>query len=321
MVNISELLPEQPNIFHLNKFLVILLGPTAVGKTALSVKLASHFNSEIISADSRQFYKELVIGTAPPGPEELKTVKHHLIGTLPITEYYNVYRFGQDVSAILEKIFHQYNIAFMVGGSGLYIDAVCKGIDDIPDPDSELRDELNNIFTTSGIQALRDQLKILDPAGYEKIDIANHKRIIRALEVCITTGKPYSSFLKNKVPDRPYNILKIGLRRDREELNHIINKRVDQMIQNGLENEAKMLYPFRHLNSLQTVGYREFFDYFEAKISFEDAIEKIKTNTRRYAKKQMTWFSRDKDISWFHPAEFDSILEFIKTNISSHSKS
>ena len=294
------------------KHLVIITGPTAVGKTAVSIELARHFHAEIISADSRQFYKELIIGTAAPTPEELNAVRHHLVGMLSVTENYNVYRFEKDAVGILEKLFTTHDMVFMVGGSGLYIDAVCNGIDEIPDPDMELRNELNATYETLGIQPLRQQLMLLDPESYEKLDIANHKRIIRALEVCIATGKPYSSFLNRKSVTRPFNILKIGLKRERAELYESINKRVDIMIQSGLENEARSLYPFRHLNSLQTVGYRELFDYFDGKYSFPQAIEKIKTNTRRYAKKQMTWFERDQSISWFHPSESEKIFAHIK---------
>jgi len=301
-----------PPSFPSGKHLVIITGPTAVGKTSLTIQLAQHFHSEIISADSRQFYKELIIGTAAPTPEELKTIKHHLVGMLSITENYNVYRFEKDVISILEKLFIKNDIVFMVGGSGLYIDAVCNGIDEIPDPDMELRNKLNTTYETLGIQPLRQQLMLLDPESYEKLDIANHKRIIRALEVCIATGKPYSSFLNKKSISRPFNIIKIGLKRERAELYASINKRVDIMIQCGLENEARSLYPFRDLNSLQTVGYRELFDYFDGTYSLTEAIEKIKTNTRRYAKKQMTWFERDEKINWFHPSETEKILAHIK---------
>lgn len=310
--NLSENLMTSPPSFPSGKHLVIITGPTAVGKTSLTIQLAQHFHSEIISADSRQFYKELIIGTAAPTPEELKTIKHHLVGMLSITENYNVYRFEKDVISILEKLFIKNDIVFMVGGSGLYIDAVCNGIDEIPDPDMELRNKLNTTYETLGIQPLRQQLMLLDPESYEKLDIANHKRIIRALEVCIATGKPYSSFLNKKSISRPFNIIKIGLKRERAELYASINKRVDIMIQCGLENEARSLYPFRDLNSLQTVGYRELFDYFDGTYSLTEAIEKIKTNTRRYAKKQMTWFERDEKINWFHPSETEKILAHIK---------
>jgi len=292
--------------------MVIIAGPTAVGKTTLAIQLAQHFNTEIISADSRQFYKELNIGTAAPLPEELSMVKHHLIGMLPLSAPYDVYRFENDVMHLSKTLFQQNNTVMLVGGSGLYINAVCHGIDEIPDPDPELRNELNTIFNTQGIKPLREQLMLLDSEYYKKTDISNHKRIIRALEVSITTGKPYSSFLNKKTVIRPFNIIKIGLKRDRNELNEIINKRVDLMIKRGLETEARSLYPFRKYNSLQTVGYKEFFDYFDGTCSREKAIEKIKTNTRRYAKKQMTWFARDKDFYWFHPRETEIIIDFIR---------
>jgi len=293
------------------KYLVVITGPTAVGKTSVAIEIAKHFKTEIISADSRQFYKELIIGTAAPTPEELKTVKHHLVGMLPVTENYNVYQFEKDVISFLEKLFIKNDIVFMVGGSGLYIDAVCNGIDEIPDPAPGLRHELNETFEKKGIEPLRDQLKLLDRETYENIDIANHKRIIRALEVCITTGKPYSAFLNKKNSVRPFNIIKIGLKRERSELNDIINRRVDSMINKGLEKEARDLYVYKDFNSLQTVGYKEFFDFFEGKCTFEKTIEKIKINSRRYAKKQMTWLSRDKNIAWFQPADIQKILDFI----------
>ncbi len=294
-----------------NKHLIIIAGPTGVGKTSLAIKLAQNFRTEIISADSRQFFREMNIGTAKPSPEEVGMVKHHLIDMLSISDNYNVFRFESDVLKILEDLFLTHQIVFMAGGSGLYIDAVCNGIDEIPDPAPELRAELNSTFEKKGILPLRKQLKLLDPEAYEKMDIANHKRIIRALEVCITTGKTYSSFLNKKNSMRPFNIIKIGLERERSELNKIINKRVDAMMANGLEDEARSLYPYRDFNSLQTVGYKELFEYFEEKYSREKAIEKIKTNTRRYAKKQMTWFARDKNILWFHPTETEKILELI----------
>ena len=303
-MGIQQLSPGQ-------KHLIIILGPTAVGKTSLAINLAQHFKTEIISADSRQFYREMTIGTAKPSPEELALVRHHLVGMLSISDYYNVFRFETEVMSLLENLFTMHHVVIMAGGSGLYIDTICHGIDHIPDPDEDLRNELNQIFLQQGIQPLRDRLKLLDYQAYQKIDLANPKRIIRALEVCLTTGRAYSSFLNNVNPDRPFNIIKIGLKRERKELYDRINRRVDNMVANGLAEEARTLYPYRDYNSLQTVGYRELFEHFDGSYPLETAIEKIKTNTRRYAKKQMTWFARDKDIHWFSPDEAESIKTFL----------
>jgi len=304
-----------PQPFSGQKHLIIILGPTAVGKTSLAIALAQHYHTEIISADSRQFYREMNIGTAKPSPDELEQVTHHLIGMLSISDYYNVFRFETEAMRLLGNLFTAHNIVFMAGGSGLYIDTICHGIDHIPDPDADLRNDLNNILLHQGIQPLRDRLKLLDYEAYQNTDLANPKRIIRALEVCLTTGRTYSSFLNNVSTQRPFNIIKIGLVRERKELYDRINRRVDEMIANGLAEEARSLYQYRDYNSLQTVGYRELFEYFNGSFSLETAIEKIKTNTRRYAKKQMTWFSRDKDIHWFSPEDYENILSFIAEQI------
>jgi len=298
------------------KHLIIILGPTAVGKTSLAINLAKHFKTEIVSADSRQFYREITIGTARPSPEELAQATHHLIGMLSISDYYNVFRFETEVISLLKNLFSTHHVVIMAGGSGLYIDAICNGIDHIPDTDEDLRNDLNNILLHQGIQPLRDQLKLLDSQAYQNIDLANPMRIIRALEVCLTTGRTYSSFLHNVSPHRPFNIIKVGLKRERKELYDRINHRVDEMIAKGLAEEARSLYQYRNYNSLQTVGYRELFEYFDGNYSMEKAIEKIKTNTRRYAKKQMTWFARDKDIHWFSPEDQESILSFIANQIT-----
>ncbi len=297
------------------KHLIIILGPTAVGKTSLAINLAKHFKTEIVSADSRQFYREITIGTARPSPEELAQATHHLIGMLSISDYYNVFRFETEVISLLKNLFSTHHVVIMAGGSGLYIDAICNGIDHIPDTDEDLRNDLNNILLHQGIQPLRDRLKLLDSQAYQNIDLANPMRIIRALEVCLTTGRTYSSFLHNVSPHRPFNIIKVGLKRERKELYDRINHRVDEMIAKGLAEEARSLYQYRNYNSLQTVGYRELFEYFDGNYSMEKAIEKIKTNTRRYAKKQMTWFARDKDIHWFSPEDYENILSFIAEQI------
>jgi tRNA dimethylallyltransferase len=297
-----------------SKTLIVIIGPTAVGKTTVAIEIARLLNTEIISADSRQFYKELNIGVASPSLLELSQAKHHFIGNLSITENYNVSRYETEALKCLDTIFENQNKAILVGGSGLYIDAVCKGIDDLPDPEEELRMEIKELFTNNGIDALRAQLKILDPEYYNQVDLANPKRIMRALEVCLTTGKPYSSLRVNQQKPRHFNIVKIGIHRQREKLYEIINQRVDLMIENGLLEEAKELYPYKELNSLNTVGYKELFAYFDKELTLEEAITKIKVNSRRYAKRQLTWFRKDENIHWFNADEKDLIYSFITEN-------
>jgi tRNA dimethylallyltransferase len=291
-----------------SKTLIVLLGPTAVGKTRFGISLAKKLCTEIISADSRQFYKELKIGSAPPSDIELSEIKHHFIGHLSIEDYYNVARYETDALRCIENIFLKNEFAIMVGGSGLYIDAVCKGIDELPDLDESLREKLNLQLKNEGVESLRLQLKLLDPEFYSKTDISNSKRLIRALEVCLLTGKKYSEMRKNQNKIRNFNIIKIGLNREREELNTIINNRVDIMIEAGLVDEARQLFQFRDLNALNTVGYKELFSFFDAEISLEKAIENIKTNTRRFAKRQMTWFRKDENIKWFQ-ADSEIIIQ------------
>jgi len=298
-----------------NKTLIVILGPTAIGKTALSIKLARHFNTEIISSDSRLLFKEMKIGTAVPSTEELNSVKHHFIGNLSISDYYNVSKFEKEALHKLDDIFLKNNLAIMVGGSGLYIDAVCKGIDDLPDPDKKLRHEINEIFKSSGIEALQKKLKELDPEYYLIVDLKNPKRLMRAIEVCLQTGKTYTSLRKNKSGKRDFNIIKIGLNCEREKLFERINLRVDKMINEGLFDEVKELYKHKNLNSLNTVGYKEIFDFLDNKTTFEQAIENIKTNTRRYAKRQLTWFKRDEEIKWFHPTEKNEIILYLSEKI------
>ncbi len=297
-----------------SKTLIVIIGPTAVGKTTVAIEIARLLNTEIISADSRQFYKELNIGVASPSLLELSQAKHHFIGNLSITENYNVSRYETEALKCLDTIFENQNKAILVGGSGLYIDAVCKGIDNLPDPEEELRKKIKEIFANEGIDALRAQLKILDPEYYNQVDLANPKRIMRALEVCLTTGKPYSSLRVNQQKPRHFNIVKIGIHRQREKLYEIINQRVDLMIENGLLEEAKELYPYKELNSLNTVGYKELFAYFDKELTLEEAITKIKVNSRRYAKRQLTWFRKDENIHWFNADEKDLIYSFITEN-------
>lgn len=280
------------------KKLIILLGPTGVGKTELSLQMAEELGTEIISCDSRQMYREMKIGTAAPTEEELKRVPHHFIGHLSIHDYYSCGRFEIDALAKCNELFQSHDTVIMTGGSMLYIDAVCKGIDDIPNIDEELRQSLLERYQNEGIENIRQELKILDPDYYKIVDLQNHKRIIHALEVCIQSGKPYSSFRSESVKKRPFTIEKIGLNRPREVLYNRINKRVDIMMENGLLEEAKSLYPFKGLNALNTVGYKELFNYFDGTWTLDFAIQMIKQNSRRYAKKQLTWFNRDPEIAW-----------------------
>ncbi len=293
--------------------LIVIAGPTAIGKTSAAISIAQQLNAEIISADSRQFYKELKIGTAAPTPEELAKVKHHFVGHLSVADYYNVSRFENDVLQFLKGYFENNRCAVMVGGSGLYIDAVCKGIDELPDPDEDLRNNLKKQINDGNLSSLIEQLKELDPEYYKKVDLKNPNRILRALEVCIMTGKPYSSLRNSKPKTRDFDIIKIGLNRPRAELVEIIHKRVDKMIETGLIEEVNSLTEFKHLNALNTVGYKEIFNYLDGKWSLDLAIEKIKTNTRRYAKRQMTWFGKDEEIEWFLPGETKRILKFIES--------
>lgn len=294
--------------------LVVITGPTASGKTALSIDVARHFGTEILSADSRQLYREMHIGTAVPGYDELMQVRHHFIHTLSISEYYNASMFEQDVLQTLECIFKHTRMAVLTGGSMMYIDAVCKGIDDLPVVDPQLRNELIALFEREGIEPLRIQLRLLDPDYYAEVDLQNPKRLLHALEICMMTGKPYSSFRTNTTRERPFHILKIGLNPPRDLLYRNINQRVDDMVMQGLEEEARSLYPHRQNNALNTVGYREWFDHFDGLVSREEAIEKIKSNTRRYARKQLTWFRRDKDIRWFDPSEYKDVIPYIQHN-------
>jgi tRNA dimethylallyltransferase len=292
--------------------LLALIGPTGIGKTDLSISLAKHFGTEIVSADSRQIYRELYAGTAPPSPQQLGEVKHHFIGSHSIFDSYTAGRYETDALETVGKLFETAGYVWLVGGSGLYIDAVCRGIDDIPGADAELRESLVQQYETEGIESLRFQLMRLDPNICNTIDIRNPRRVIRALEACVIAGKPYSSMRKNCGKPRPFSIIKIGLTTDRELLYRRINARVDAMIDAGLEKDAEKLYPFRELNALKTVGYSELFDRFDGRTGRDESIELIKRNTRRYAKRQLTWFARYPEIKWFHPDDFDGIVRFIQ---------
>jgi tRNA dimethylallyltransferase len=295
----------------MRNFLIVILGPTGVGKSDLSVKIASHFNTEIISADSRQFYREMTIGTAVPDENQLRTVKHHFIKFLSVKDYFSSSLFERAVLELLPHLFIKNRIVVMTGGSGMYIDAVCKGIDDIPDIDPAIREKYNEKYVAEGIESLRRELKLVDPDYYAKVDLRNPKRIIRALEIFESTGKSYSQFLTKRGAVRDFCLIKIGIEREREDLYGRINSRVDKMIENGFENEVRGLIELRELNPLKSVGYREFFDFFEGKISREKAIELIKRNSRRYAKRQITWWSRDKEIIWFNPEKKEEIIKYI----------
>jgi len=293
------------NYHSANNFLIIITGPTAIGKTYVAIKMATHFNTEIISADSRQFYKEMSIGTAVPSKVELQNIKHHLIQFLSVSDYYNVSRFEKDSLEILQNLFSNHSCAIAVGGSGMYIDTLCYGIDELPDPDNELRQRIANDYKTHGLDFLKNKLKELDPAYYETADLSNPNRIMRAIEVCLQTGNTYTSLRRNKRKKRGFEIIKIGLNQERAVL-------FDRINADGLLDEAKNLIKYRNLNALNTVGYKEMFAHFDDTFTLEQAIEKIKTNTRRYAKRQLTWFKRDKEINWFNPDDLNKIVCFVE---------
>lgn len=298
-------------------FLIVVVGPTAIGKTALSIKIANYYNSDILSADSRQFYNEMQVGTAVPEPEELEAANHHFIQNRSIFENYNVGDFEVDALNCLQTLFAEHNIQVMVGGSGLYVNAVVNGLDNFPKVDGKIRDELNARLASEGLESLQNQLKELDELSYHDIAIDNPQRLIRALEICIGTNQPYSSFKTNSKKERDFETIKIGLTADREILYDRINRRVDVMIQNGLLEEAKTLLPHKNLNALQTVGYRELFAYFEGNTDKDFAVSEIKKNTRRFAKRQLTWFRKDEDINWFDfETPFDEISALIDSKIN-----
>lgn len=296
--------------------LISIVGPTAIGKTALSIKLAQHFNSNIISADSRQFYKEMAIGTAVPSAEELQGAPHHFIQHKSIQENYSVGDFERDAISKIKQLHKVNPIVIMVGGSGLYVKAVTKGLDYFPEVDPEIRTALNLQLETNGLNYLQEQLKALDIEAYKTIATDNPKRVIRALEICISSKKPYSSFLTNPEKNREFKTISIGLNAERSVIYDRINQRVDIMIENGLLDEAKSLYPYKHLNALNTVGYKELFNYFEGHTTLEFAISEIKKHTRRFAKRQLTWFKKDESIAWFDfETDANAIIDFIEAQI------
>lgn len=300
----------------MNNYLITIVGPTAIGKTALSIKLAQHYNAEIISCDSRQFFKEMTIGTAVPEPEELSAAPHHFIQNKSIHTPYSVGHFEREALTKLETLFTKHNIVIMVGGSGLYVDAVINGLDYFPEVDSSIREGLNIKLEKEGLLSLQNQLKELDIETYNSIAIDNPHRIIRALEVCIGSGKTYSSFKNKPKEKRNFTPIKIGITADREILYQRINKRVDIMMEKGLLNEVEKLHQLKHLNALQTVGYREIFSYLDNEITLDFAIQEIKKNSRRYAKRQMTWFKKDKNTFWVdYQHQLDEITQQINTLI------
>ena len=295
------------------KNLIVITGPTGVGKTELCLRLADFFNVPIINADSRQIFAEIPIGTAAPTIKQQERTKHYVVGTHKLTDYYSASLYEQDVIQLLDKLFEDSDIAILTGGSMMYIDAVCNGIDDIPTIDENTRETMKRRLTTEGLPALVEELKQLDPEHWNIVDRNNPRRVVHALEICHMTGKTYTSFRKNEKKKRPFNIIKIGLTLPREMLYNRINARVIDMINNGFVEEAKKVYPLRGLNSLNTVGYKELFDYFDGNISLDDAIFKIQSNTRRYARKQLTWYKKDENMKWFEPNNVEEILKYIGT--------
>tara|TARA_R110000850_G_scaffold277086_1_gene422453 strand:+ start:199300 stop:200259 length:960 start_codon:yes stop_codon:yes gene_type:complete len=319
MLNIATTVAKNSryNLSGNSKYLIVIAGPTAIGKTSTSIALAKHFSSVILSADSRQFYKEMNIGTAVPAPEELKEVPHHFIQHKSVTDDYNVGDYEKDALLLIEEKFKNNNLLFLVGGSGLYIDAVIKGLDYFPEIKPEIRENLQKVFLEQGLRPLQEKLKSLDPDYYAKVDLNNAHRLIRALEICIGTGKPYSSFLGKRETERNFQVIKIGLQAERKLLYNRINRRVDLMVEQGLLEEAKKLFDKRHLNALQTVGYKELFLHLEDEMDLETAVEEIKKNTRRYAKRQLTWLRKDDSIEWFrHDEDIDNIIAYIKLKTS-----
>ncbi len=295
--------------------LIVVVGPTGSGKSALAVELAKHYGAPVISTDSRQFYRGIPIGTAQPTAEEQAAAKHYFIADREVEDDFNCGKYEVEALALLDKLFTEHDHVVAVGGSGLYIQALCEGMDDLPDADPTLREELKQRLEDEGVVALAEELRRLDPAYAERADLCNPARVMRALEVCLTTGKPYSEQRSGKVAERPFHIIKVGTDMPRDILYERINRRVDMMIEEGLIEEARSVYPKRHLNALQTVGYREMFDYFDSKCTLEEAIELIKRNSRRYAKRQLTWFRRDTEIGWYAPSDVESIVKFIDGKI------
>ncbi len=293
--------------------LIVIVGPTGVGKTALCIDVAKQLDTVIINADSRQMFREIPIGTAAPTDDEQKRIKHFFIGNLSIKDYYNASMFENDVIALLDKLFHKNNVAIMSGGSMMYIDAVCNGIDDIPMVDEHIRNLVKEDYERHGLSEMQNKLKKLDPEYYSIVDKNNPKRVIHAVEICLSTGRTYTSFRTNIKKERPFRIIKIGLTRERSELYGRIDERVENMIASGLIDEARRMHPYKGFNALNTVGYKELFDYFDGNCTLEEAIFRIKCNTHKYCRKQLTWFKRDKDIRWFSPDNVEEIINYIRS--------
>ena len=291
--------------------LVVITGPTGVGKSDTAVWLARELNAEIISADSRQLYRDIPIGTAAPTAEQMAEVKHHFVGTLSLEEYYSAAQFEDDVMQLLPQLFARSPYVVMCGGSMMYVDAVCKGIDNIPTISDEIRHEVVERFERDGAEAMREELRRLDPVYYNQVDLKNHKRVIHAVEICLQAGRPYSELRTNSVKQRPFRIVKIGLNLPREQLFDRINHRVEKMIEAGLVDEARRFYPQRHLNSLNTVGYKELFAWMDGTMDYDTAVARIQKNTRVYAKKQLTWYAKDTDMHWFAPSDHQGILKLV----------
>lgn len=297
--------------------LISVVGPTAIGKTALSIQIAKHFNTEIISTDSRQFYKEMRIGTAVPSIEELNSAPHHFIQHLSVSDVYSVGQFERDAISLLHQLFKKHPVVVAVGGSGLYMRAITEGLDEFPEMDPSIRHSLNTLYKEQGLLTLQNELKLVDPDSYKSLDLNNPQRVIRALEVSKATGIPFSKFKTKAKKERPFDVITIGLTADRDIIYSRINKRVDMMVKTGLVEEVKTLYKFKDLNALNTVGYKELFDYLEHKYTLDEAIEKIKINTRRFAKRQLTWYRKDNSITWFnYPVSSSQVLAFINDTIN-----
>lgn len=297
-----------------DKTLIVITGPTAVGKTDLCLDIARHYGVPIINADSRQIYKELLIGTARPTEEQMQLVRHYFVGTLSLEDYYSASLYEQQVMSLLEELFRESDYALLSGGSMMYIDAVCNGIDDIPTIDDATRELMKRRLAEEGLQSLCEELQRLDPEYYEIVDLRNPRRVVHALEICVMTGRTYTSFRKREEKQRPFRIVKIGLNREREQLYDRINRRVDEMMAAGLLEEARQMYPRRELNALNTVGYKELFDFLDGRWPLAEAIERIKGNTRRYARKQLTWYKKDPQIEWFSPEQKEDIIRYIDKN-------
>lgn len=300
-------------MMNAGRTLIVIVGPTGVGKTETCLRLAEYFHIPIINADSRQLFSEIPIGTAAPTQEQMARVKHYLVGTLGLDDYYSASKFEEDVLCLLDQLFAASPMALLAGGSMMYIDAVCNGIDDIPTIDEHTRSNMKRRLAEEGLPALVDELKQLDPDHWAIVDKHNPRRVVHALEICHMTGKTYTSFRKSQKKERPFNIVKIGLNRPREELYERINRRVDQMMADGLLEEVRSVYPKRHLNALNTVGYKELFNYIDGIWTLDEAVERIKGNTRRYCRKQLTWLKRDADIRWFHPDNIEEIIKYIES--------